>query len=155
MITYRMNEKVREEIADEISRGYICSAWPSEIADAILALPTIASALKLAEQLEGLEKKCEHADEWKINDTTAKFCLHQCKQEPPPCHGTGYVPAYCDPNHEGNSAKYHTGKSCIEPGCKNPAGTLWGIYWCFQHNVERLDRIDGQLRAVVASFDKK
>ena len=25
---------------------------------------------------------------------------------------------YADPNHVGNSAKYHTGKQCTEAGCE-------------------------------------
>jgi hypothetical protein len=60
-----------------------------------------------------------------------------------------------DPNHEGNSAKYHTGKPCIVSGCEKPAGTLWGPYWCFEHNVERLERIGGQFEAVVAALAAK
>lgn len=53
--------------------------------------------------------------------------------------------AFEDPKHEGNSAKYHTGKSCIVKGCKAPAGTWWGPSWCQQHNVERLKRIETSL----------
>jgi len=48
---------------------------------------------------------------------------------------------YNDPNHKGNSEKYHTGKKCIEDGCDKPAGTAWSPYWCFAHNVERIDGI--------------
>lgn len=50
--------------------------------------------------------------------------------------------AYEDPNHEGNSAKYLTGKRCIE--CGKPAGTKWGKFWCFDCNVKRIKRIDKQ-----------
>lgn len=32
--------------------------------------------------------------------------------------------AYADPDHEGNSAKYHTGKTCITKGCEQPARAL-------------------------------
>lgn len=53
-----------------------------------------------------------------------------------------------DPEAPGNAAEHHTGKPCIEPGCDNPAGTAWGRYWCFAHNVERIRRIDAQLRAI-------
>lgn len=52
---------------------------------------------------------------------------------------------YQDPKHEGNSAKYHTGKPCVVKGCEKPAGTWWGPSWCFEHNVERLDRISVSL----------
>ena len=56
---------------------------------------------------------------------------------------------YDDPKDPGNSKRYHTGKRCIEPGCNNPAGTAWSPYWCFQHNVERINRISQQLDAMV------
>ena len=48
---------------------------------------------------------------------------------------------YNDKNDKGNSSKYHTGKVCIEKDCVKPAGTAWGIYWCFDHNVERMDML--------------
>lgn len=41
---------------------------------------------------------------------------------------------YQDPAHEGNSAKYHTGKPCIMKGCKSPSGTWWGPDWFFCHH---------------------
>lgn len=53
--------------------------------------------------------------------------------------------AYEDPEHEGNSPKYRTGKTCVEPGCDKAAGTRWGPYWCFKHNVERIKRIDAKM----------
>lgn len=52
---------------------------------------------------------------------------------------------YADPSHVGNSPKHHTGKPCIESGCDRPAGTAWSPYWCFEHNVERMDRISKQM----------
>jgi hypothetical protein len=52
--------------------------------------------------------------------------------------------AFEDPNHEGNSPSYHTGKPCIEKGCERPAGTWWSPHWCFEHNVERIKRISKQ-----------
>lgn len=54
--------------------------------------------------------------------------------------------AYKDPNHRGNSPKYHTRKPCVTPGCGKPAGTWWSPLWCFEHNVERIDRIDDHLK---------
>ena len=63
--------------------------------------------------------------------------------------------AYENPNHEGNSSKYHTGKTCIKPGCNNPAGTTWSPYWCFECNVKRIKRIDGQLIKLQAGFESK
>jgi hypothetical protein len=49
--------------------------------------------------------------------------------------------AYEDPDHEGNSEKYHTGKKCIE-GCGRLAGTKWSHLWCFECNVKRIKRIN-------------
>ena len=49
--------------------------------------------------------------------------------------------AYKDPDNPGNSAKYHTGKPCIE-WCDKPAGTAWSKLWCFECNVKRIDRIN-------------
>lgn len=58
------------------------------------------------------------------------------------------LPAYKDPDHEGNSKDHHTGKPCVEPRCDRPAGTAWSPYWCFECNVERMDRIDGNLEEI-------
>jgi hypothetical protein len=57
-----------------------------------------------------------------------------------------------NPAYSGNSAKWHTGKKCIEAGCPNPAGTAWSPYWCFDHNVERIKRIDAGFEKIAASF---
>jgi len=57
------------------------------------------------------------------------------------------MPGYDDPNDEGNSEKYHTGKLCIECG-KRPAGTAWSPYFCFECNVKRIKRIDEQLKQI-------
>ena len=62
--------------------------------------------------------------------------------------------AYEDPMHEGNSAKYLTGKRCIVEGCFRPAGTMWSPYWCFKHNVERIKKVNKQLRAFVVAEQK-
>lgn len=50
---------------------------------------------------------------------------------------------YRDRDYKGNSPEHHTGKPCIEAGCDKPAGTVWSEHWCFEHNVERMDRIRG------------
>lgn len=55
--------------------------------------------------------------------------------------------AYQDPAHPGNGPKYRTGKFCIE-GCGRPAGTRWSPFWCFECNVERMDRVGAQLAAL-------
>ena len=58
---------------------------------------------------------------------------------------------YDDPNHDGNSPKHHTGKLCIE-GCGRPAGTAWSPHWCFECNVERINRINGQFEQLTSGF---
>jgi hypothetical protein len=61
--------------------------------------------------------------------------------------------AYKDPNNEGNSEKYHTGEKCIK--CKTkPAGTYWSLFWCFECNVKRMDRISEQLNQINEGFQK-
>lgn len=65
--------------------------------------------------------------------------------------GTPKLKAFEDASHDGNSAKYHTGKPCIEKGCPEPAGTWWSPHWCFKHNVERINRIDAGLNDVILS----
>lgn len=56
--------------------------------------------------------------------------------------------AFEDPNHPGNSAAHHSGRKCDVKGCTDPAGTAWGPYWCFKHNVERIKRISANLKAM-------
>lgn len=65
------------------------------------------------------------------------------------------MPGYNDPKDPNNSSWYHTGKECIEPGCTNPAGTAWSPYWCFEHNVERIDRISANLDRIVEDFHSR
>ena len=57
-----------------------------------------------------------------------------------------------DPKHEGNSAKYHTGKICITPGCTELAGTAWSPCWCFKCNVKRMKRISKQMNSLVENW---
>lgn len=58
--------------------------------------------------------------------------------------------AFEDPSHPGNGSEYHTGEPCHTKGCERPAGTWWSPHWCFEHNVERLHRITGQLDEIIA-----
>lgn len=44
------------------------------------------------------------------------------------------------------------GRSCDVEGCPCPAGTAWSPYWCFEHNVERLDRINKALDKMLEQF---
>lgn len=45
-----------------------------------------------------------------------------------------------------------SGRRCIEDGCENAAGTLWGPLWCPEHDVERLDRITASLEDIRTSL---
>lgn len=56
---------------------------------------------------------------------------------------------YENPDHDGNSSKWRTGKQCVEKGCKKPAGTWWSPHWCFEHNVERMKRVSAGLNDAV------
>jgi len=57
----------------------------------------------------------------------------------------------CDDPHDPlNSPAFYTGRPCIEPGCKRPAGTGWSPYWCQPCNAARLHRIDQSLRQLLA-----
>lgn len=58
-----------------------------------------------------------------------------------------------DPNDEGNSPKYHTGKLCIE-GCGRLAGTAWSPYFCFECNVKRIRRINEELDQILQQLNK-
>jgi len=46
-----------------------------------------------------------------------------------------------------------TGKTCWTDGCEEPAGTLWGPYWCPDHDAERLDRISAGMRSILEEFN--
>ena len=63
--------------------------------------------------------------------------------------------AYDDPNNELNGPKYHTGKTCIEPGCENPAGTAWSPHWCQPCNAKRMQTITEHLNEIEASFARR
>ena len=52
----------------------------------------------------------------------------------------------------GHVCQEPSGKPCIEAGCGEPAGTLWGPLWCPGHDVERLERIGASLDAFAYSF---
>jgi hypothetical protein len=63
--------------------------------------------------------------------------------------------AYKDPSSPGNGKRYRTEKKCIVEGCNELAGTAWGKYWCFKHNVERIDGIGKSLEKICASLNGK
>jgi len=45
-----------------------------------------------------------------------------------------------------------SGRHCDVRGCDQPAGTLWGPYWCPEHDKERLDRISASFAEIERSF---
>jgi hypothetical protein len=55
----------------------------------------------------------------------------------PQCHGP-----------DGHICQQPSGQQCIEPDCRNPAGTIWGPLWCPDCDVERLDEIGAQFAAL-------
>lgn len=50
---------------------------------------------------------------------------------------------------DGHICQEPSGQPCIEQGCDEPAGTLWGPLWCPDHDSERLDRISAQFAAIL------
>lgn len=60
----------------------------------------------------------------------------------PKCHGAA-----------GHVCQEPSGRTCIEQGCNEPAGTWWGPLWCPGHDQERLDRIDRSLADIKEMFD--
>lgn len=52
----------------------------------------------------------------------------------------------------GHVCQKPSGRKCIERDCEEAAGTAWGPMWCPAHDEERLDRITGQLEAIVQDF---
>jgi hypothetical protein len=62
---------------------------------------------------------------------------------------------YHDENDPGNDVRYLSGRTCVEPGCSNPAGTAWGPYWCWRHNAERLDRVTASLERLTAAWESR
>lgn len=59
----------------------------------------------------------------------------------PNCHGP-----------DGHICQKPSGARCVEAGCNEPAGTLWGPLWCPEHDMERLDRVTAGLESAMAQF---
>jgi hypothetical protein len=51
---------------------------------------------------------------------------------------------------EGHVCQKPSGQSCIETGCDEPAGTLWGPLWCPEHDYKRLASISDFLASLNA-----
>jgi hypothetical protein len=52
----------------------------------------------------------------------------------------------------GHTCQVPSGRTCIEDGCNEPAGTKWGPLWCPDHDKERLDRITASLESILADM---
>ncbi len=63
--------------------------------------------------------------------------------------------AFEDPDHEGNSAKYRTGKRCWFDGCDRPAGTAWAPLFCFECNVKRMKKISRQMEEIADNWPER
>jgi hypothetical protein len=53
----------------------------------------------------------------------------------------------------GHVCQEPSGRVCVEPGCYEMAGTLWGPLWCPDHDRERLNRITKSLESIADGFD--
>lgn len=64
------------------------------------------------------------------------------------------TPAYKDPESDGYGVKYLCdNKPCL--GCgKKPSGCVWG-QWCYNCNVERMDRVDAGFAKLKERFDAR
>lgn len=51
------------------------------------------------------------------------------------------------PTHE-HVCQKPSGRTCIEGGCTEPAGTLWGPLWCPDHDRERLNCVSAQMESL-------
>lgn len=47
-----------------------------------------------------------------------------------------------------------TRQTCWTEGCEEQAGTLWGPYWCPDHDAMRLDRIRREMAKIQAEVEK-
>jgi hypothetical protein len=53
---------------------------------------------------------------------------------------------------DGHVCQQPSGRTCVEKGCLEPAGTFWGPMWCPEHDAQRLDRITASLSQISASL---
>ena len=55
----------------------------------------------------------------------------------------------CKDGPNGHLCQVPSGRRCHTQPCDQPAGTIWGPYWCPEHDKERLDRIDASLTSII------
>lgn len=53
---------------------------------------------------------------------------------------------------QGHVCQEPSGRGCID--CGQPAGTLWGPYWCPDCDAKRLDRIRASLESIAAGVSQ-
>jgi hypothetical protein len=53
---------------------------------------------------------------------------------------------------DGHICQQPSGRACDVRGCQEPAGTLWGPYWCPDHDKQRLERITANLESALADL---
>ena len=61
---------------------------------------------------------------------------------------TKTTPAWADPQSPGNGQEHRSGRTCVEPACNEPAGTLWSPLWCVRCNIKRMRRLDAAFRRI-------
>lgn len=49
----------------------------------------------------------------------------------------------------GHTCQQSSGRTCIERGCDEVAGTLWGPLWCPEHDAERLDNVSRGMESLL------
>jgi len=57
-----------------------------------------------------------------------------------------------NPDDPLNGLLYRTGKTCVEQGCFQAAGTAWSPYWCQACNAKRMRRITAQLQEGIERY---
>ena len=64
----------------------------------------------------------------------------------PMLDGTPLSHPKCKPN--AHVCQQPSGRTCVEAGCNEAAGTLWGPLWCPDHDFMRLERISASFDAI-------
>jgi hypothetical protein len=55
---------------------------------------------------------------------------------------------------DGHVCRVPSDRPCYEPGCVEPAGTLWTPHWCPKHDQERIERITQQMQDLQSALGK-
>jgi hypothetical protein len=60
---------------------------------------------------------------------------------------------HCKTN-AGHVCQRPSGRTYHEHGCAEPAGTLWGPYWCPAHDEARLDHVSASLQSMADTLGR-